>query len=690
MKARIIFLALFVVATNSHSQDVISLSKSAESRFDIQASTNVDIVEVNVKLARIELLSNNKGELGNRFGNYFEESNNYIELTSEGLGRIFDEGKPNIPVFSKLIECPLEASVSFKIVGYDEEIIDLSARGFNKKIMPAQPSVSKSRPPDKFYIDKIAYSEDKYYNAEVTAFEDVGIMRSVRLGRIEIRPIQYNPVQNKLRILNNLKIQIIFSGSNHSKTEEMKAKYSNPAFDNLIEGFVPNFVRQQQSRGVNDTYVIVSDRKFQSTLAPFIAHKQQLGYNVIVGYTDEPSVGTTTTSIKNYLQDLYYNTPYGYDRPLYVLLVGDVAEIPSFLPVVGYGGLVSDLYYFDYTGDNRPAPDLFYGRFSASTVNQLIPQIEKTIEYENKTMPDLSYLKNAVLVAGYDSISDNVKCVNGQINYATSQYFNSSNGITAYAYLQPEPSGANYSSNIKSKINAGVGYANYTAHCTSSGWWNPSFQTSDIANLTNAHKYGLWVGNCCESNRFEVAECFGEAALRAPGKGAVGYIGASNITRFEEDFYWSVGFRNTITSNPSYDANYLGAYDRMFHTHGESPSVWRPTQGQLMVGGNLAVEQSTSTSFMKSYYWEIYHLMGDPSLKIHISDNCPPIVNLIGTVTTPVIVSSNTTIVSCGDINVQYVKVQNGAKLILDAAGEVNIISDFDVDSGSEFEIKKQ
>ena len=51
-------------------------------------------------------------------------------------------------------------------------------------------------------------------------------------------------------------------------------------------------------------------------------------------------------------------------------------------------------------------------------------------------------------------------------------------------------------------------------------------------------------------------------------------------------------------------------------------------------------------------------------------------------------VTTNTTITSCGDINVQNVKVQNGAKLILDAAGEVNIISDFDVELGSEFEIK--
>ena len=51
------------------------------------------------------------------------------------------------------------------------------------------------------------------------------------------------------------------------------------------------------------------------------------------------------------------------------------------------------------------------------------------------------------------------------------------------------------------------------------------------------------------------------------------------------------------------------------------------------------------------------------------------------------IITTNTTITSCSNINIQNVKVQNGAKLILDAAGEVNIISDFEVELGSDFEI---
>ena len=52
-------------------------------------------------------------------------------------------------------------------------------------------------------------------------------------------------------------------------------------------------------------------------------------------------------------------------------------------------------------------------------------------------------------------------------------------------------------------------------------------------------------------------------------------------------------------------------------------------------------------------------------------------------------VTSDTTVVSCGDIYVRNVTVTNGAKLTLDAAGEVNIISDFEVKLGSELEIKQ-
>jgi hypothetical protein len=51
-------------------------------------------------------------------------------------------------------------------------------------------------------------------------------------------------------------------------------------------------------------------------------------------------------------------------------------------------------------------------------------------------------------------------------------------------------------------------------------------------------------------------------------------------------------------------------------------------------------------------------------------------------------VTSNTTVTSCGDINVWNVTVTNGAKLTLDAAGTTTIGSNFEVQLGSQLEIK--
>ncbi|HPS83015.1 MAG TPA: C25 family cysteine peptidase, partial [Bacteroidales bacterium] len=149
------------------------------------------------------------------------------------------------------------------------------------------------------------------------------------------------------------------------------------------------------------------------------------------------------------------------------------------------------------------------------------------------------------------------------------------------------------------------------------GWGDPSFDKTDIPAMNNAHQYPLMIGNACLTNSFQDPECFGEALLRANMKGAIGYIGGSNSTYWDEDFYWGVGVRATINANPVYDANNLGAYDRTWHITGEPFSEWFVSQGQMILAGNLAVLEGSPTSF--DYYSEIYHLMGDPSLMIYLS-----------------------------------------------------------------------
>ncbi|MBU2652628.1 MAG: T9SS type A sorting domain-containing protein, partial [Bacteroidetes bacterium] len=266
-------------------------------------------------------------------------------------------------------------------------------------------------------------------------------------------------------------------------------------------------------------------------------------------------------------------------------------------------------------------PEIYYGRFSAQDAADLQPQIDKTLQYEQYTMPDPSYLNEVVMVAGMDS-GHGYDWGNGQINYGTENYFNAAHGLTSHTYLYPES--GSHSADIIQNVSDGVSYGNYTAHCSQSGWGDPSFTTGDIPGLQNQDEYCLLVGNCCLSSAYDANECFAEAIVRAENKGAVGYIGGSNSTYWDPDYYWGVGVGPITQDPPSYEETTLGAYDRTFHDHMEPFEDWYTTQDQMIFAGNLAVTQGDPGS--AQYYWEIYCLMGDPSLMIYYS--VPPVITV--------------------------------------------------------------
>ena len=166
--------------------------------------------------------------------------------------------------------------------------------------------------------------------------------------------------------------------------------------------------------------MIVSDRSFEQVLQPFVDWKTKKGFNVIEAYTDDPNVGNTTTSIKNYLQNLY-NNPGSNNPPSYILLVGDVNEIPSFSGT--QGNHVSDLYYAEYDGNGDFYADVYYGRFSSSNPQEIQHMVTKTIDYEMYNFQDPSFLADAVMISGVDAAMAPTYG-NGQINYANQYYTN--------------------------------------------------------------------------------------------------------------------------------------------------------------------------------------------------------------------------------------------------------------------------
>ncbi len=545
------------------------------------------------------------------------DAGNFVRIVNSDYMKTFNVGYPDLPVLSKLMEIPQGATLEVKILSSEYEDVSLADLGISAKIIPAQPTLSKSVDKIPFELNSAAYLVDNFTEKPLVSTEYSGEMRGIRIARLEVSPFAYNPVKNILRVYKKISAEISFKNADLSKTESLRSKYFSPYFESTGRMFINH---QEPSKAlITNTpvkMVIVANPMFQATLQPFIAWKKKKGFIVTEAYTNNSAVGNTTNSIKSYLAGLYNNPPSGEPAPSFVIFVGDVAQMPTWDGTSD--SHKTDLYYCEYTGDK--IPEVFYGRFSATNAAELQPQIDKTLEYEQFTMPNSAFLNEVVMTAGADA-SHQMTWGNGQINYGTTYYFNSTNGITSHTYLQPEPGSGNYSQNIIANVSNGVGYANYTAHCSPDGWADPSFTVSDVAGLQNAHKYPLMVGNCCQSNQFNNDVCFGEAVLRAANKGAIGYIGGTNSSYWDEDFWWGCGFKD-ISANPTYNAQHLGAYDITFHSHNEPTSSWFVTQGQMVVGGNLAVEQSTSPR--KVYYWEIYMLMGDPSVMIYFSN--PPVL----------------------------------------------------------------
>ncbi|MDX9856901.1 MAG: C25 family cysteine peptidase [candidate division Zixibacteria bacterium] len=542
----------------------------------------------------------------------------YTLLSGAGLARSQRIGEPSLPTANRLISIPFGCELSAEVIASDFEEYSLTDLGLTYPLMPVQPSVSKSEDPMSipFEINTAMYQQPGYYSLPLVNTEIKGVMRSVRLALVSVAPIEYDPVNARIRVYNKVTVRVAFNNPDWAETEANFRKGYSPYFEPALYR-VMNYT-EQASTYKDDLveypvkYLIVSDRMFEAQLQPFIEWKTEKGFEVITAYTDV--IGTSSTAIKSYIQGLYNAGTPADPAPSFVLFVGDAQQIPPFSGSTG--SHVTDLRFCEFTGDIFP--EIYYGRFSAQNTTQLQPQIDKTLEYERYEMPDPSYLEFVTLVSGVDGTYAATHG-NGQLNYGTTLYFNALHGITPHVWLYPASDQSGAAAAIIQSINDGAGLYNYTAHCSHSGHADPPFNTSDIPGLTNWHQYLLGIGNCCESNTFGTdysTPCFGEAFLQISERGGIGYIGGSNSTYWYEDYYWGVGYGPVVAAGPTYEQTTLGAYDGLFHDHGEPVNFHYVTNDAIVFAGNMAVSESGSSR--EDYYWEIYHLMGDPSVMTYL------------------------------------------------------------------------
>jgi len=145
-------------------------------------------------------------------------------LSIENYGKSVMLGEPQLPVVKRLIEVPLNAEFDIEIISQSYVEFNLSDYGVYDYVIPAQPSLSKSCDPEdvEFVYNKDIYTQDTYLGQDLVTVVDLGMMRGVRIARVEIAPVMYNPVQNTIRVYSDIEIKVNFVGGNMQSTIQMK------------------------------------------------------------------------------------------------------------------------------------------------------------------------------------------------------------------------------------------------------------------------------------------------------------------------------------------------------------------------------------------------------------------------------------------------------------------------------------
>jgi hypothetical protein len=607
-----------------------------------------------------------------------KDGDSFIELYF-GKGYAKGEiGTPKLPAFKKLIQIPHGAEVELKVLGYSQTVLNLKDYGIENLLYPNQPSPSKSDELESlpFHYNKNAYLKAGFSDEPIAKIEILGTLRGARIARVEVYPVDYDPVNNEILVYNDISVEVNYSGVDKEKNERILKSTYSPFFEPVYKALSNPF-----SKGVYDEHpdlvkypvkmVIVSHRMFEQTLQPYILWKTQKGFNVEVAYTDV--IGYTSQEIKNYLYANYNSATESNPAPSFLVIVGDVQQVAA--SAVGSSSKkMTDLYYASVDGDYFP--EMYYGRLSAQTTTQLENIINKIIYYEKYQFEDPRYLDNVTLIAGVDSYwNPNV----GQptAKYGTKYNFNTNNGYnTVWGYgIANDPNNPNNSSGYTGcydKPRIEVALINYTAHCNENRWAEPFLGISTINSLTNTNKYPLAIGNCCLSADFGFGESLGEAWIRAENKGAVTYIGSSPNSFWFEDFYWSVGAFPITGDNsgyvPTFEETTLGAYDATLHSN-------YLTTGGLVFIGNLAVTEVDIKGYRSHssplYYWQAYNILGDPSLMPFFTQGDE---NFVSHLSIFPLGQSSLTVSALAD---SYVAISmNGMLLgtaLVDASGEVTI-----------------
>lgn len=424
---------------------------------------------------------------------FLKDGQKYQRLNIPKTNRLRITGKPELPMITQLIAVPDCDDVTISVIPSNE--IDFP----DYYIHPA-PTLrnidnfdgnGNHETKEVFIRDESVYSTDSFFPNKYGEIIETGYIRSQKVVRVALYPIQFNPIRKHIKAVTNFKVDLTFINPTSPVNKELgifrnmmhniSINYEPSGLSASIQDIdssvtnIPQKANRVTSGSVNrvtnlslligpsampcDYLIITHSSLFNSVSLTALANQRMTrnGFDVIIVKVDNDiynayNAGSPPnyTRIRNFISDIFLHgkANHTYDGKLgYFAIVGDAnfdnatemipAAYPSYYGVLEQGG---DYYYACTSGDSDHLMDLMYGRLSVGNEAELSSIVNKIITYESSSSGDWRNFKTFLAFSpdffnldadpSIKAITENIPSLSSYKGYAWRGYTGNSTTVT--------------------------------------------------------------------------------------------------------------------------------------------------------------------------------------------------------------------------------------------------------------------
>ncbi|MCP4123235.1 MAG: hypothetical protein GY751_15890 [Bacteroidetes bacterium] len=596
-----------------------------------------------------------------------EESNfPFQQVNIEATGYIGKSGKPNLPSFGRYVQIPFGCDYQFSV--YKKESVEFD----DILITPAQAELSDD--PNQEYVfeyDKDFYASDQLFPTEQVKISGPFEIDGYTALLVHICPFQYNPAKKKLTGYANIEVTIDISEKGDGDEHPLPDPQNNmEAFGNMFLNPRRNIERRLEVdpnirlfppflEPAGPELLIIYHNTFKKAAQKLAQWKNMRGLrceivmiDAVPNYSNASNDETRVAALKTYIRKAkktkILNGRFLIPRLRYVLLFGDVDMIASetISDDQASGGAwgpvnISDYYYSTSKDPANPTdivfPWLAIGRIPVRTSEEGVDVADQIIRYEKNPPCDPEYYRRLTFAALFQDKKNYLDTCDGRASRAymrtmeyirermvslgfdvqrvyvtdcpnTTMDFYSDGSAVPQDVKDAVVDSASATNMLISETSEGQLIIAHRDHGIKEGWHMPSFERQHLSDITSDVP-SLFFSLNCQTGWFDRdtnKESFAETMLSMKG-GAPSLIAAT---------------RNSSTSHNDemmkalFDALWTGVLPTFPDSSTASYPVKNNRLGDILNYGKSYLPVVSSYDKYNKDHFEIYHIIGDPSLEV--------------------------------------------------------------------------